>query len=509
MKKEVEFTLVAGGSDDTVLRASALEAAGVAVGNVVINRVSLDGRRRPPVWHVIATVSDEEPEVWQKPARAVRTSHSVIVVGSGPAGYFAALRLLEHGIHPIVLERGSDVRSRRRHLRLVQQDGIVNPDSNYCFGEGGAGTYSDGKLYTRADKRGSVNRILNILVEHGATPSILYEARPHIGSNKLWLVVSAMRQSILAAGGEVHFNTRVTDFMLEDKTMLGVVDANGREWRADAVVLATGHSARDIFYLCQARGIAITAKDFALGVRIEHPQHLIDSMQYGVKHRGCLPSASYRFTCDADGRGAFSFCMCPGGIIVPAATAPGEVVVNGMSMSQRNTPYANSGFVVTVGSADFAMFDSAGALAGMIFQAYIEQRAFSSVGDGSQRAPAQRAVDFMAAKVSSSLPNSSYIPGLASVDLGAILPPPIAASLRTALRKADRKMTGYLSHEAVLVAPESRTSSPVRIERDRNSLQHVDICGLYPCGEGAGYAGGIMSAAIDGEKVADVIARSL
>jgi len=386
----------------------------------------------------------------------------------------------------------------------------VDPHSNYCFGEGGAGTYSDGKLYTRSHKRGNIEKVLRLLVEHGATEDILVDAHPHIGSNKLWLVVQAMRERIMALGGEVRFGAHVVDFDLSTNgnVIHGVMLADGNHVRADAVVLATGHSARDVYYLCARRGIAMEAKPFALGVRVEHPQELIDEVQYHRSDRGpYLPAASYSLVCQSNNRGVFSFCMCPGGIIVPASTQPGEIVVNGMSMSRRDSRYANSGTVVAVEPEDWNHYEKHGPLAGLEYQADVERRAFQAVNDSTQRAPAQRLVDFVAKRTSQSLPESSYIPGLASADLWDVLPRGISLRLADAIRTWSGTMRGYLSSHAVMVATESRTSSPVRIPRDRNTYQHTHVSGLFPAGEGAGYAGGIVSAALDGQNVAKAIAQ--
>jgi uncharacterized FAD-dependent dehydrogenase len=479
---------------------------------VVVRKRSIDARSRNVVVRIRADVftGQEPPAVTpiMEGLPPANPKKRVVVIGSGPAGMFAALELLEHGITPIVLERGKDVRARRRDLRAIQQFGIVDPHSNYCFGEGGAGTYSDGKLYTRSHKRGNIEKVLRLLVEHGATPDILIDAHPHIGSNKLWLVVQAMRQRVLSLGGEVHFETWVTDFITtndEPRRVLGVV-ANNREWLADAVVVATGHSARDVYQLCVRRGIYIEAKPFALGVRVEHPQEFIDSVQYHSKARDPhLPAASYSLVCQSGGRGVFSFCMCPGGIIVPAATQAGELVVNGMSMSRRDSRFANSGTVVAIEPEDWQQYAGHGALAAMAYQAHVERKAFDAVPGTTQRAPAQRLTDFVARKESATLPDSSYIPGLASANLWAVLPNPVAQRLSDAIRLWASSMRGYLTSDAVMVATESRTSSPVRLPRHRTTMEHVGVLGLYPCGEGAGYAGGIVSAALDGQNVAQAI----
>ena len=437
----------------------------------------------------------------------------VVVVGAGPAGLFAALKLIELGLKPIILERGKDVRSRRRDLAAINKEHVVNPESNYCFGEGGAGTYSDGKLYTRSDKRGDVRRILEILTAHGAREEILYDAHPHIGTNKLPNIVTALRNTIIEAGGEVLFDTKVTDFMLSGDRMTGVVTASGDKIEGLGVILATGHSARDIFELLERKNIYIEVKPFALGVRVEHPQELIDRIQYRCNVRGdYLPAASYALVAQtlAGGiqRGVYSFCMCPGGFIVPSATAPGEVVVNGMSPSRRDSRYANSGIVVAVEREDLKNYASFGALAALQFQRETEQRACSAAG-GTQRAPAQRLTDFLKGKVSASLPTTSYQPGLTSVDLYDVLQRTMADRLREAFTAFGKKMRGYVTEEAQIVGVESRTSSPVRILRNKETFEHVYIKNLFPCGEGAGYAGGIVSAALDGERCAWALNQNL
>jgi len=439
--------------------------------------------------------------------KSVKDAPSVVIIGAGPAGYFAALELIELGLRPIIFDRGKDVRARRRDLKAIQQSGIVNPHSNYCYGEGGAGTYSDGKLYTRSHKRGNIEKALRLLVEHGATEDILIDAHPHIGSNKLPKIVGNIRETILKYGGSIHFNSFVTDLLIEEGAVKGIVVNKEEIHPAEVIVLATGHSARDIYHLFHQKGILMELKSFALGVRVEHPQPLIDQIQYKTAKRvDALPAASYRLACQVEGRGVFSFCMCPGGLVVPAATSPGELVVNGMSMSRRDSPFANSGTVVAVEKEDLAPYSEQGVLAGLAYQQSVEQRLFE-YGDGSQRAPAQRMTDFVNGKNSTTLPPTSYIPGLYAAPLHELLPKGIYRRLKKGMIEFGKKMPGYLIEDANVIGTESRTSSPVRIPRDKRSYQHPDISGLFPCGEGAGYAGGIISAAMDGQNVAKAVSR--
>jgi uncharacterized FAD-dependent dehydrogenase len=475
-------------------------------------RRSIDARGKQVVVNVLVElVPLKEAQSlfsFTKDYRDVFSARRALVVGSGPAGLFAALRFIELGVKPVVLERGKDVQSRRRDLAAINKDHLVNPDSNYCFGEGGAGTYSDGKLYTRSKKRGDIKRILEILVAHGAKDDILFDAHPHIGTNKLPQLVSELRESILKAGGEIHFDTRVSDLLIRENEWRGVVDQKGNKWEAEAVVLATGHSARDIFQLLHKRNVLIEAKPFALGVRVEHSQKLIDQIQYhcAIDRGPYLPASSYALVHQAKingkNKGVFSFCMCPGGFIVPAATAPGEIVVNGMSPSRRDSKFANSGIVVAVEESDFRKYEKYGPLAGMFFQADIEQRAFEQ-SNRTQSAPAQRLIDFTQKKISSSLLDTSYQPGLISADLNRVLPDFISDALRQGFRNFGQKMTGYYTNEAQILGVESRTSSPVRIPREKETLEHPQTKRLFPCGEGAGYAGGIVSAAMDGERCAE------
>lgn len=474
---------------------------------VVVLKRSVDARQRSIKINIKAQVFlqneafvDQKIELPDYPN--VENAQQVIVVGAGPAGLFAALQLIELGLKPIVLERGKDVRGRRRDLKAINQDGVVNPESNYCFGEGGAGTYSDGKLYTRSKKRGDVDRILALLVGFGATTDIMVEAHPHIGTNKLPQIIQDIREKIIEQGGKVLFETKVTDILIKNNEVAGVVTQKGDKIEANKLILATGHSARDIFELLHKKEIEIEAKPFALGVRAEHPQSLIDSIQYSCDFRGqYLPPAPYSIVKQVNGRGMYSFCMCPGGVIAPCATAEGEVVTNGWSPSKRDQATANSGIVVELKVEDFKPYAKFGALAGVEFQKDIEQRAWQLAG-GTQKVPAQRMVDFSQHKKSADIPKTSYVPGTTSVELGDVFPGFLTQIMRQGFQEFGKSMKGYFTNEAILHAPESRTSSPVRIPRDPITLEHVQIKGLYPCGEGAGYAGGIISAAIDGEKCA-------
>ena len=516
MQKKISIKLrPSEAADDATLRQLVAQACGVRNEQLTgynLLKQSIDARGRQTWFHLTIEAFIDEPhrplELMELRLHDVsKADRQAIVIGAGPAGLFTALRLVERGIRPIVLERGKDVRARRRDLAAINKEGVVNPESNYCFGEGGAGTYSDGKLYTRSTKRGDIFRILSILVHFGADRKILYEAHPHIGTNKLPQIITAIREAIIAAGGAVHFEKKVTGFDLRDGRVTGVRTADGDRFDGSAVILATGHSARDIFTLLHQQNILIESKPFALGVRIEHPQALIDTIQYHCPSRGdFLPPASYSLVQQVEGRGAFSFCMCPGGIIAPAATAPGEIVVNGWSPSKRNNPYANSGIVVSVEDRDLKGFHKYGPLAAMEFQRLVEEKAFTE-GGGRLVAPAQRMVDFTRGIASSTLPDCSYLPGIHSVALQAVLPPFVHRALGEAFKEFGKKLRGYLTNEAVVVATESRTSSPVRIPRDPERLQHPQVAGLYPCGEGAGYAGGIVSAAMDGERVADRVAE--
>ncbi len=488
--------------------AKALRTDKTDIQGIRIIKRSIDLRSKNIWVRVLAEVFINEPYA-EKPImrnyRGVSDKHRVIVVGTGPAGLFAALKLIENGFKPIVLERGKNVSGRKKDIAVLNREQKVNPDSNYCFGEGGAGTFSDGKLYTRSTKRGNVGSILETLVWHGANPDILLDNHPHIGTDKLPAIIEKMRESILKAGGEIHFDSRVSDLIIREDTLLGVTDQHGKSFHAKAVILATGHSARDVYELLEKKQVHLEFKPFAVGFRIEHPQELIDSIQYKSKSRPkFLPAASYSLVAQAEGRGVFSFCMCPGGTIVPSATSANQVVVNGMSNSRRNSPFANSGIVVGVEESDLDKYAFRSALKGLYFQEMIENYAFQA-GGSCQKAPAQRLTDFMAEKNSVHLPDSSYFPGLTSYPLHQLLPSFITDRLRIAFQQFDSKMRGYLTDSAILTGVESRTSSPVRIPRNPDTLEHVGLKNLYPCGEGAGYSGGIVSSAIDGERVAQSI----
>ncbi|MEO6612252.1 MAG: FAD-dependent protein [Chitinophagaceae bacterium] len=526
MQKIISLKLLpAEAGDPTLVQQYIAQAAGVKISSVsgfIPLKQSIDARGKQPWISLSLKAYINEPfEPRERMSFEFRdvshASRKVLIIGAGPAGLFAALRLIEKGIRPILLERGKDVRARRRDLAELNKEGKVNPESNYCFGEGGAGTYSDGKLYTRSSKRGDISRILNLFAHFGAEEQILYEAHPHIGTNKLPQIITAMRKTISDCGGQFLFEKKVVDLILHAEQVKGVSTADGDFFEGDAVILATGHSARDIFELLHHKKILVESKAFALGVRVEHPQSLIDQVQYHLpripgksanQRPSELPPASYSWVQQVEGKGVFSFCMCPGGIIAPAATSPGELVVNGWSPSKRNNPYANSGIVVSVEEKDLLVFKKHGPLAGMFFQRSIENKAFEA-GGGKFVAPAQRLVDFAENKLSPSLPGCSYLPGLHSSPLKEVLPAFIHRSLQEAFKEYGKKMKGYYTNEAVVVATESRTSSPVRIPRDPVTLQHPQIKNLYPCGEGAGYAGGIVSAAMDGERVSLQIEMAL
>ncbi len=523
MPKRIEIVLPPEeAANETSLKRTAAKQCGIPETDITglhIHKRSIDARSKNPVYRLQVDVFTEgestQSESFTRNFHHVSSTTPVIIIGAGPAGLFAALKLLELGLKPVIIERGKGVRDRRRDLALLNKLREVNPDSNYCFGEGGAGTYSDGKLYTRSDKRGDVSRVLQTFMHFGAHPDIAVDAHPHIGTNKLPGIISAISACITSHGGEIHFNTRFEALSVSNGRLNGIkctkTDSSGHEFRIEgnAVILATGHSARDIFEYLHREKIAITAKPFALGVRIEHPQELIDRIQYHCTIRNPhLPPAPYSLSMQSGGRGVYSFCMCPGGIIAAAATSPGEVVVNGWSPSKRNNEFANSGMVVSVDDNDFRAYEKYGELRAMKYQEAVEHNAFSA-GGSSLAAPAQRLTDFISGKLSTDLPSCSYIPGIVPAALHEILPAPVHAALREGMEQFGKKMKGYMTHEAVLVATESRTSSPVRIPRDNITLMHPQVVGLFPCGEGAGYAGGIMSAAIDGEKSAQGVAEFL
>ena len=516
MQKEITISVSPkAATEDQSIRFSAARFLKIDVKNInalVVKKRSIDARSRKINIHLTVTVFTKGEEAikpnYQREYKDVSLATPIIIIGFGPAGLFAALRLIELGLKPIVLERGKDVIERRKDLAKIHKH-EVNPDSNYCFGEGGAGTYSDGKLYTRSKKRGSVQRILEILVGHGAVEDIMIDTHPHIGTNKLPKIIAKMRENILAAGGEIHFDCRVDDFIIKGDKMEGVIDQDGNKILGHSVILATGHSARDIFYLLDKHKILIEAKSFAMGVRIEHPQPIIDAAQYRCEVRSrYLPAASYKFVHQVNGKGVFSFCMCPGGHIVPSATAPGEVVVNGMSASTRSSRYANSGMVVAIEPGDLQAYSKHGELAGLVFQQEMERMAWAA-GGKTQAAPAQRMVDFANGKFSNTLNDCSYIPGINSAPLHELLPPIIGDRLQKGFKAFGRKMDGYYTNEANILGVESRTSSPIRIPRNEELLYHPQITNLYPCGEGAGYAGGIVSAAIDGERCAEAISNAI
>jgi uncharacterized FAD-dependent dehydrogenase len=501
--------------DDVARRQAAAVKLGIPfnqIGGIKLRKHSIDARQRAVKVQLRLDVSRDGPlppeqiPHWST-APLAANARPVIIVGCGPAGLFAALRCLENGLKPILLERGKDASARRFDLAPILREGRVSEESNYCFGEGGAGTFSDGKLYTRATKRGPVAKVYEVLVAHGAPEQILTDAHPHIGSNLLPNVVKAIRNSIISAGGDVRFQTKVTDFLITGNRIHGVLTATGEEILADSVILATGHSARDIYRLLAAKNILLEPKPFAVGFRIEHPQPFIDRAQYhldpGQERPRLLPAARYRLATKIRDRGVHSFCMCPGGWIVPASTENDEVVVNGMSLSRRDSPFANSGMVTTVEPEDVKrLVREHGVLAGLVFQKELEQTA-KIAGGGGQVAPGQRATDFLSGKISQGLPETSYFPGLTSAPLHELLPSWITSRMRDGFKLFGRQMHGYISEQALLIGFETRTSSPVRIPRRDDTLEHPEISGLYPCGEGAGYAGGIVSAAMDGLRIAE------
>ena len=518
MIKEIQLrvTLLEEEQSDILLIKSAesLDLDKKEISGIKVLRKSIDARKRNIIFNykVAVFIKEDLPitSEYTFDYKDVSKAKPIHIIGFGPAGMYAALRCLELGYKPIVLERGKNVQERRRDLKAINRDHFVNEDSNYCFGEGGAGTYSDGKLYTRSLKRGDVRKIFENLVFHGATDQILVDAHPHIGTNKLPKVVQNIRETILKHGGEIHFKSRVTDFVIKDDKIQALKLQNGEELSVNRVILATGHSARDIFYLLQKKKIALKAKSFAMGVRVEHPQHIIDSIQYhcpGKRHE-LLPPAAYSLVEQVRDRGVYSFCMCPGGFIVPAATANGEVVVNGMSPSKRNNEFANSGIVVEINAnKDLLKYEQFGPLKGLEYQKDLERLAFTA-GGRTQSAPAQRLTDFVEGNLSVDLNSTSYQPGLKSAPLHSLLPKLIGGRLRTGFKAFGEKMKGYYTAEANVIGVESRTSSPVNIPRNER-LEHPEISNLFPCGEGGGYAGGIVSAAMDGERCAESAIKGL
>lgn len=513
MIKLIQINLTpAAAADEIQIKKIASTLAGVSVSDIVslhIVKRSVDARKKNIRINLSVEVfiGDDNPGQNISPfvPKNVSGSQEVIIVGAGPAGLFAALRLIELGLRPVILERGRDVSSRKKDIAAISREQKVDPDSNYCFGEGGAGTYSDGKLYTRSKKRGDNVRILELLCFHGANENIMYEAHPHLGTDKLPRIISNIRKSILDAGGEFILEKKVVDFIIEGDSIKGVLTSDNEKFLSNYVILATGHSARDIYEICRNRGVELEMKPFAMGVRVEHPQELIDKIQYHGNDRGeFLPASSYSLAKQIDGRGVYSFCMCPGGFIVPSATSQEEVVVNGMSPSERNSPYANSGIVVEIKPEDLVKYSSFGEMAGLEFQKELEREAWKN-GGHTQKAPAQRLADFVEGKTSGSLPNVSYFPGVTSSPLHNWLPKAIGRRLRDGFRQFGQVMNGYLTNEAVVLGIESRTSSPVRIPRNPENMQHIRISGLYPCGEGSGYTGGIVSSAVDGMRAAEAI----
>lgn len=516
MKQQIALRITPGqASREESYREIVAQKMGVAPSKITGTRVvrrSVDARQRQVMVQLTVDAWVGEPVPVVEPRSFnwpnVASSPEVVVVGAGPGGLFAALKLIELGFKPVIVERGKRVNERKRDIALLNRNEQLDEDSNYAFGEGGAGTFSDGKLYTRSKKRGDFKNFLEILHFHGASEDILIDAHPHIGTDRLPGVIGNIRETILAAGGEFLFDSRVVDFVMSGSTMQGVVLADGNKIHARSVILATGHSARDVYFLLDQKGIELEAKTWALGVRVEHPQELIDTIQYhSPGGRGAfLPAASYNFSCQVSGRGVYSFCMCPGGFIVPAMTNTNEMVVNGMSPAKRNSPFANSGIVTEITTEDLVDYHQLGAMAGLKFQQEVEQTCAVNGGQGVV-APAQRLVDFIDGRLSYDLPECSYVPGTVSAPLHFILPEQIASRLREGFLQFGKRAKGFLDEEAIILGTESRTSSPVRIPRDRETFQHKGISGLFPCGEGAGYAGGIASSALDGEKCAESVAR--
>ncbi len=517
MVKQVQLNLdPAEASNDKLIRKIAGHRAGMAptdIKDIRIIRRSVDARKQNiRINLIIELVSGEEsftPALNPFKPENVSSGKEIIIIGAGPAGLFAALRMTELGLRPVIIERGKDVSSRKRDIARISREHIIDPDSNYCFGEGGAGTFSDGKLYTRSKKRGDNRRVLELLCLHGANDNILYEAHPHLGTDKLPGIITRIRKSVIEAGGLFLLEKKVTDIIVEGNSVKGVITNENEKYLSSIVVLATGHSARDIYEICKRRNISLGIKSFAAGVRVEHPQDLIDRIQYHGNSRGpYLPASSYNLVKQVDGRGVYSFCMCPGGFIVPSATSQEEIVVNGMSPSGRNSPYANSGIVVEIRPEDLKQYSDHNEFAGVEFREELEHKAWE-MGGKSQSAPAQRLADFVSGISSSSLPKSSYFPGITSSPLHEWLPVTIGKRLQEGFRQFGSVMKGFLTNEAVILGVESRTSSPVRMPRDPDTMEHIRIEGLYPSGEGSGYSGGIVSSAVDGMKVAEAIARKI
>ncbi len=526
MKKTLELSLLPHEADNNKIieeRVSRQKHLGNITG-FRINKKSIDARRNPIKVNLQIEIFIDEEFSWLRfppyHFKEVDKNKSVVIIGAGPAGLFTALRLLEEGIKPIIIERGKNVKDRRRDVANINKQQLINPNSNYCFGEGGAGTYSDGKLYTRSNKRGNTQKILELFVQHGADETILIENHPHIGTNKLPKIIEQIRNTILENGGEIHFKTLLTDIeIIKDKVesikTKDVETGEEKNFATENLVLATGHSARDIYIMLQQKKVTLEAKPFAMGVRVEHPQSLIDKIQYHCndlraveKIREHLPAAAYSLVQQVEGRGVYSFCMCPGGIIAPCATEQNQIVVNGWSPSKRNNPYANSGMVVSIEPDDYKNLKKHGVLAGMYYQQQLEKDCWLAGGE-TQVAPAQRLQDFVNGKISSTVPDCSYQPGIKSWALNELFPSSISSRLREGFKHFGKKMNGYLSNDAVVVAVESRTSSPVRIPRNPNTYEHVSVSGLYPIAEGAGYAGGIMSAAMDGQQCASKIIEKI
>lgn len=513
MTVKIQLSLKPGeAADEKMIAVKAAAASGLDPSGIYSIRIlkrSVDARQK--IIRVILTVElltekDDISRIEPFRTRDVSSSAEVLIIGAGPAGLFAALRLIELGLRPVILERGKDVSSRKKDIARISREHVVDPDSNYCFGEGGAGTFSDGKLYTRSKKRGDNSRVLELLCHFGAGKNILYEAHPHLGTDKLPGIITSVRKAIIDAGGLIMFETRIRDLILEGARIKGVISEDNRKFLSPWVILAAGHSARDVYDILLRNNISMEMKSFAVGVRAEHPQELIDRMQYHGNPRGeYLPAASYSLVRQVEGRGVYSFCMCPGGFIVPSATSQEEVVVNGMSPSGRSSPYANSGIVTEIRPGDLSEYSKYGVMAGLEFQKRIEHDAWLN-GDRTQKAPAQRLTDFIDGKTSANLPKVSYFPGVVSSPLHSWLPGKVVASLQEGIRQFGGIMKGYVTSEAAVLGVESRTSSPVRIPRDPESLEHINISGLYPAGEGSGYAGGIVSSAVDGMRIAEKIA---